>query len=204
MRKFRFNHWTPRYVYHRVLLMIYEKQHGDHPWLTRDSIAILSSLLSPEDSGLELGSGRSTLWLAHRVGHLISAEHHGPWHERVSRMMQDQHVSNVEYSRVELGKPYVDFVRAQTDRSFDFILVDGPERDQCAVACVSKLKPGGILIVDNVNLYLPHDTKSPFSRGEGNTAATPIWAEFAELVRKWRFIWTSNGVTDTAIWIKPL
>jgi predicted O-methyltransferase YrrM len=203
-RKLKFKHWTPRYVFHRVLLTVYQSQHADHPWLTSDSIEILTTLLRPDDSGLEMGSGRSTIWLANRVGHLISIEHHGPWYERVSRIIQDQHIGNVEYNKVALGKPYVDFVKALADHSFDFILVDGPERDQCAVACTSKLKPGGILIVDNANMYLPHVTKSPFSRGNASTAATPIWAEFAELVQTWRLIWTSNGVWDTAIWVKPI
>jgi predicted O-methyltransferase YrrM len=184
--------------------MIYESQHPDHPWITQDSIAILTTLLRPDDVGLEMGSGRSTVWLAKRVRHLISLEHYAPWHEKVSRMMQDQHIGNVEYNCLSLGGPYVNFIKAQADHTFDFILVDGPERDQCALACAPKLKPGGVLILDNANRTLPHATRSPFSLGEGKTPPSPIWAEFAELVRTWRLIWTSNGCWDTAIWIKPI
>jgi predicted O-methyltransferase YrrM len=199
-----FKHWTPRYAVNRARLMVYEAQHPDHPWITGASIEILASLLRPDDVGLELGSGRSTLWLAHRVGRLISLEHHAGWHERMSRMLVEQHLTNVEYNRLSLGDPYVDFVLALPDVTFDFILVDGPERDRCAAACTSKLKPGGVLILDNANLYLPCASKAPWSLHLGDAFLTPYWARFAESVQSWRHIWTTNGVSDTVIWIKPV
>ena len=33
--------------------------------------------------------------------------------------------------------------------------------------------------------------------------ATAGWAEFLDKVAAWRCIWTTNGVWDTVIWIKP-
>jgi len=29
------------------------------------------------------------------------------------------------------------------------------------------------------------------------------WAKFGELLANWRMIWTSDGFSDAAIWIKP-
>jgi len=43
--------------------MAYEKTHPDAPWLTAHAIAFLVDWLRPEDTGVEWGSGRSTLWL---------------------------------------------------------------------------------------------------------------------------------------------
>jgi predicted O-methyltransferase YrrM len=203
MVKRSFKHWTPRYVVDRILLKAFESRHPDLPWITRASIEILATWLRPDDAGLELGSGRSTLWFARRTGRLISVEHDPAWHRRVSQMLQDRHIDNVEYHHIPQPRVYADFVKSLPDNSFDFILVDGIERDECAVACTSKLKPGGALLVDNANWYLPFASRSPSSRGAGNTPATATWGKFAELVKMWRLVWTSNGVTDTAIWVRP-
>ena len=35
------------------------------------------------------------------------------------------------------------------DASLDFVLVDGIFRNYCAVGSVSKVKPGGLIVVDN-------------------------------------------------------
>ena len=203
MVKRTFKHWTPRYVVDRIQLKVFESRHPDLPWLTRASIEIMATWLRSDDLGLELGSGRSTFWFARRTRRLISLEHDPSWHERVYRKIQNQRIDNIEYHHVPQPGSYVDFVEALGNNTFDFILVDGIERDRCAVTCTSKLKPGGLLILDNANWYLPFASRSPASCGAGNTPATAIWETFAELVRPWRTIWTSNGVTDTAIWMKP-
>ena len=33
----RFTHWTPRYIYNRISVMIYEKKYPELPWLTKES-----------------------------------------------------------------------------------------------------------------------------------------------------------------------
>ena len=88
-----------------------------------------------------------------------------------------------------------------------FCLVDGVTelRARCALACLAKLKHGGLVLLDNANWFLPREPKSraPNSRGAADGYASAELAEFDRRVAGWPCTWTSNGVTDTAIWTKP-
>ena len=75
-------------------------------------------------------------------------------------------------------------------------------RGQCANAVIPKLAPCGLLVVDNINWFLDHETHSPQSR-YGLGPANDMWATFEKRVKGWRMMWTTSGVTDAAIWIKP-
>jgi predicted O-methyltransferase YrrM len=200
-------HLTPRYVKNRLLVLLYERGHQEAPWLTADAISILSTLLRKTDDGLEYGSGRSTLWFAKRTRSLISIEDSPEWYARVTKSIQDQGINNVVYKfvRTERGLPddpgRKTYVLADSEiapGSFDYVLVDGYCRDECAMRAVEVLKPGGILIIDNANWFIPHPTHSPASA----TSADGLWREFLSTVENWRMIWTSNGVSDTAVWFK--
>jgi hypothetical protein len=61
------------------------------------------------------------------------------------------------------------------------------------------LKVGGLLIVDNAERYLPHSRRTPESL---KGPVRPEWREFLARVADWRPVWTTNGVTCTALWIK--
>ena len=198
----RFRHWTPRYILNRITLMAYERMHPDCPWLTRTMIAILASWLRPEDRGLEWGSGRSSLWFAERVNYLISVEHNESWYRKINSQLKEKKLENVDYRFYSDPLQYVSFTDHLPAKSFDFVLVDGIERDRCALAAISLLKDGGILIVDNSNWYLPGESRSPGSRRSSDGAASENWDSFCKTVNHWRCIWTTNGVTDTALWVK--
>ncbi len=86
--------------------------------------------------------------------------------------------------------------------ALDVCIVDGVHRGKCALAAVSKLASGGLLVVDDIHWFLDHPTGAPHSR-RGKGPADGDWRRFAELVDGWRCVWTTDGVTDTAIWIKP-
>ena len=77
-------------------------------------------------------------------------------------------------------------------------------RDVCANMVLDKIRPGGILVIDNINWYLPSDSISPNSRAKTKTPASEEWTHFVDYVENWRLIWTSNGFWDTAIWFKPV
>lgn len=66
-----------------------------------------------------------------------------------------------------------------------------------------KLRKGGILVLDNANLFLPNDyTFAPNSRRMKDGFSTETWQQFDDQASKFRRIWTSNGLWDTVIWIK--
>ena len=198
----RFRHWTPRYILNRITLMAHERMHPDSPWLTRTMVEILASWLGPDDRGLEWGSGRSSLWFAERVKHLVSVEHNESWYRKGYSKLKEKKLENVDYRFYIDRLEYVSFTDQLPRESFDFILVDGIERDRCALAAIPLLKDRGILIIDNINWYLPSESRSPDSRRFSDGAASEHWDSFCKTVNHWRCIWTTNGVTDTALWVK--
>ena len=206
MRTFR--HWTPAYIANRLRVLLDEKTNPNHPWLTKSAVHILESYLKDSDIGLEFGSGRSTLWFAKRVAHITSVEDDVLWLGNVRQMLMDAHVDNVDYRFLSKEADnsraiYVGVIEEFDKNSLDFCLVDGSHRDLCALGVLEKIRPGGILIIDNVNWYLPSDSYSPNSKSYSQGPGGPAWQEIAKLISTWRKIWTTNGVTDTAFFFKP-
>lgn len=203
-------HWTPRYIRARVRQALYQRAHPDAPWLTPEAIRLLDSMLRPSDVGVEFGSGRSTLWLAQRCAHLTSVEHDQAWYAKVLRTLAAQGVTQVDYqchprdeSDATGGRSaYARVAHSLGDDSIDIALVDGVYRDYVTLFLLRKIRPGGLLVVDNVNRYLPSPTTSPVSLRPSAAPATPQWAQAAAALADWRRIRTSNGVWDTAIFVK--
>jgi len=98
---------------------------------------------------------------------------------------------------------YVRIIDEFDNFSLDFCLVDGAYREFCAMNVINKLKPAGMLIIDNVNWYLPSDSYSPNSRTMTEGPNGAIWKKVMIEISGWRQIWTSSGVTDTAFFFKP-
>jgi len=208
----------PRYVADRVRLAVHQRLHPDAPWLTAEATALLERWLGPHHVGIEWGSGRSTRWFARRVRHLLSVEHDARWHAAVSSQLAGEGLTNVDYrllpcepERVEtpewiaamFASPYVRAVDAFAPGSLHFALVDGMYRSACALAVLPKLHAGALLIVDNINWFLPSASRAPSSRAMIDAPLSPTWGEFAEAVAGWDRQWTQNGVADTAIWVAP-
>lgn len=207
----RFAHWTPRYIRDRLAEAWYHRTCPDQPWLTRAANQILADYLRDGDIGLEFGSGRSTLWFARRTKHLTSVEHNENWHASVAAMLKDAQLPNVDLHLVPQDKAPDDALDAayvrMTERfatgSLDFVLVDGVYRDCCALKALRVIRPGGLLIIDNANWFLPCGSRSPDSRSAQQGPHGAIWEEVLQSIRQWRTIWTSSGVTDTALFFKP-
>jgi len=199
------SHLTPRYVKNRMKVFLFEKTNPGLPWLTKDAIFLLDQLLKKEDIGVEFGSGRSTLWFAKKLKHLTSVEDNLTWYEKVRIMLSDAGISNeVDYRCCEEESNFYNQSNSFNDSSIDFCLVDGKSRAKCALLMLPKIKSGGILVVDNINWFLPNDvTHSPSSRRTSIGHASEDWALFEQKITSWRRIWTTNGVTDTCLWIKP-
>jgi hypothetical protein len=204
-------HRTPRYIYNRTRLMFFELKHADDPWLTPEAVRILASMLLPSDRGVEFGSGRSTLWFAERINHLTSMEHDEQWYSTISEKIKSRGLTNVDYTFAPPDQPeekgdlseYARTALAFADESVNLALIDGFYREYTAKFMMPKIKPGGMLIIDNVNWFLPSLTRSPASRTTASGPKGKVWAEVAHGLAGWRAIWTSSGVWDTAIFVKP-
>ncbi|MBL9171616.1 MAG: class I SAM-dependent methyltransferase [Verrucomicrobiales bacterium] len=207
-------HITPRYIINRLAVMAYQWSNPTVPWLTRSANAILLSWLKPTDRGLEWGSGRSTVWLAGNVAHLTTIEEDPCWGESVKTSLCSAGLSQrvdlilatiADHDTAAGSSPYVRAADLIPPGSLDFCIVDGAVRDHCAILALSRLREGGLLIIDNVERYLPRvlPSSSPNARSLDDGPASNVWRLFMMSVAEWRCIWTTDGISDTAIWVKP-
>lgn len=163
-------HWVrhPISFLRRVWYFFYEKAHPTEPFLAPGAIRFLDASLPRDGVGLEWGAGRSTQWFAKRLRHVIAVEHDRVWHEQLVQQFRTLGIGNVDLRLIPLDHPpevptrpvydpvprYVALADEFPDGHFDFIEVDGHYRQACAGAALSKLKPGGLLLVDDTN-WLP-------------------------------------------------
>jgi len=152
---------NPVYVVRRLKLALYEAQHPGEPWMAQRAIRVIEDYLRPSDHGFEFGSGRSTLWFARRVKHLVSIEQDAKWVAHVKTELTKANIHNVDYRHInveeggtspqDIDKPYVLAISDEPDDSLDFVVVDGHYRQACILSAKSKLKIGGMLVLDNSN-----------------------------------------------------
>jgi len=188
----------PDRIFARVRYFAWERMNMDKPWLCPSSVRFCDLNLTGSMTGLEFGSGRSTAWFAGRLERLVNVEHNPGWHERVQARLASQNLTNVDYRLIPLDHPESDPERAEyatvpryvavadefPDDSLDLVVVDGHYRTHCIRRCSEKLRPNGLLMVDDVNLWLTREE-------------IPVPADWpvADL--------GSNGIKQTCIWRKP-
>lgn len=156
----------PVHALGKVADVVHRKFHPENPWLTSSSVKSLSRLLNNGSHiGLEWGSGKSTLWFSKYCRELHSIEYDKEWHNIVSKMLEENDVTNTQLYYIPLEHPrqeptyahydqlpmYVTKVNNFEDEYFTFILVDGHYRQACVLSADKKLKFGGYLIIDNYN-----------------------------------------------------
>lgn len=191
------NLFRPFYVAGRIRNWLYEKRHPDHPWLAPGAIAWLEANLPKEGAGFEWGSGRSTQWFGKRLTALTSIESDKQWFENVIRQVREAGLDHVTVRHIPLDHAEADTYRLDytplpanpsaildlPDTSLDLVIVDGWYRPVCARAALPKLKPGGLLLIDNT------DWKDP---------------PHAHVPKDWPLVHQSHNVlTQTSIWRKP-
>lgn len=222
MRSFR--HLSPRYIVYRLIDIIYQKRHPDHPWLTPHAISLMQSWLKSTDRGVEWGTGKSTVWFAERVERLVSVEHDPAWHERTSLILKAKgladkvdyrlvrtinahpsfEVSNANQNGLEHTSPYIEVLDDYPGDFFDFALVDGKLRQACLERALPSLRAGGLLILDNSERYVQsHPAEALLASLKREKAPPETWNSLLAQLEQWRTIVTSNGVTCTRFWVKP-
>jgi predicted O-methyltransferase YrrM len=201
----KLRNWTPYYVRCRLRNWTYYRRNQNKPWLTQDALAFLEGWLRPGDEVLEFGAGRSTIYFASRCAKVISFEDNEKWCRRVQGQIERLRLTNAEI-RHRADDRYNYEVLQLPDRSVDVVLIDGNwvagrSRMWPAINSLRKLRPGGIMVFDNINWYVPSGSRSPNSIRElqpedPNHART---IEFLSLTKAWRRVWSTNGIWDTLI-----
>ena len=193
----------------KVYYWLFNLAHPQRPWTSPASILIFDKVLNKTMTGLEYGSGRSTHYFANKLQRLVSVEHHESWYEKVKTALTKNSLTNVDYRFVPKGKngsdnedfkvrhngiskefkartkykDYFDLVNEFDNDYFDFVLIDGRARVECALNSIQKIKSGGILVLDNSERarYMP----------------------IHKALKEWDKVNTTTGLTDTTFWFKP-
>lgn len=117
------------------------------PWYTYPAIEYLNQLDFREKTIFEFGSGNSTLYWARRAKRVVAVEHDVQWFEKLSTPP-----SNTECALREDVDQYVNFVHTLQEGA-DVIVIDGIERRRCAEGVTSRLRSGGVVILDNSDWF---------------------------------------------------
>jgi len=172
----------------------FERRHPEAPWFAPLSLPVIEGLLEPHFVAFEWGAGRSTAWLAARTAHLTSVEGDPGWADQVARRLKDSGLaakvdlrlapvaSRHRFSADERAR-YVAPIARFPDRHFDLVVVDGLFRGDCLGAAAAKLKPGGLLVLDN--------------------ADRPDLAEWVAALAPHQIGLYSNGIWETALYRAP-
>jgi hypothetical protein len=89
----------------KVRYSFFRKLNDPCPWLSPSSVRFLKQHLTKEMTGMEFGSGISTLFTAPKVKYLISVEHNKEWFEMISKRFINEGINNVDYRFIAQNDP---------------------------------------------------------------------------------------------------
>jgi hypothetical protein len=144
------------------------------PWLTFGAIDYLAALDLAGRRVFEYGSGASTRYWLRRGVDLVSVEHDPGWYGQVRAALPPGAAVDFRLAPPEPAAPgsfdpadpaayrsgspdcsrlafrsYAAQIDAFPDGAFDLVLVDGRARPSCLAHAIPKVRPGGMLILDN-------------------------------------------------------
>jgi hypothetical protein len=143
---------------------------SEMPWLPFPTIGWLEKYIAPDMQVFEWGSGGSTAYIARRVKHVTSVEHHALWHAKVRFFLWLRGITNCnlvlkeperaadvpERYRSTGGKTshlgfmaYALYINRFPDNYFDLVVIDGRGRSACIMLANKKVKIGGYILLDD-------------------------------------------------------
>ena len=190
----------------RAMIALRLAANRDLPWMAPGAVARLREYLEPSMTGFEWGSGGSTAFLGRRLAELTSVEHDAGWYAVVHERLANGTVNNVNLALVPPGhsenadaetewdldgyvprKPefsaYFNYIRRFDDAFFDLVVVDGRARVACVINAASKVKPRGVLLLDNTE------------RSE--------YREASDRLKTWEKTVYTDWMTETTIFQRP-
>lgn len=118
------------------------------PWFTFPAIEYLEQFDFSTKRVFEFGAGNSTLFWCARAARVVSVENSPEWHARLRLRLP----ANGELHLVEDPARYPRVI-GERDDQFDVIVIDGIERRRCCEEALRKLRPGGMIILDNADWH---------------------------------------------------
>ncbi len=135
----------------------------DLPWWTYRATAFVERWLQGRNEArvFEYGSGASTVWLARRAPTVYSVEHDAGFASVLRPLLPDPSVliqcearadpTPQVPSRKEPNREFFEYVHAidEVSGDFDLVVVDGRARIACVQMAMGRLKPGGLILLDD-------------------------------------------------------
>jgi len=121
------------------------------PWLPFRLIDELTGVVDDSTRVFEYGGGGSTLWFLERGATVVTVEHHPAWAGVLRQQITSRSWTLLERPADDGYADYVAAIEAYPDQFFDIVVVDGRERARCVAASTAKVRPGGVLVVDDVD-----------------------------------------------------
>ena len=119
-----------------------------HPWWNQQAIDYLASQLPAGGTVFEWGAGGSTVWLAARGLAVITVESDSMWAAAVRERCPGVCV----WYEPDQDRHYQVILDLPPD-SLDVVIIDGPvARAACARAAAGRVKPGGLVVLDDTNV----------------------------------------------------
>jgi hypothetical protein len=138
------------------------------PWWNKQAIRYLDANLSRGQRVFEWGSGGSTAWLVSKGAQVTSVEHNTEWVEKVKsncpeadiRAIPGSAEGNIQepwliHDLIDEQRFFDDYIAAIDqfpDDGFDIVIVDGMCRAECFRQALPKVRPGGMVIVDDSDM----------------------------------------------------
>jgi hypothetical protein len=147
------------------------------PWINFLALDFLKENLRPEFKVFEYGGGGSTLFFCKNVAQVATVEDHAEWFKTLTETVAakgyqhwrgffvspvpvadsrprshsnpDDFKSNVKGLEDMSFESYARCIDQFPEAYFDVVLVDGRARPSCIQQAIPRLKPGGLLVVDN-------------------------------------------------------
>lgn len=150
----------------------------EQAWINFEALKYLRSYLQQTHRVFEYGGGGSTLFFAQYCQWVATVENDEAWFEILSAKIKGKGITywqgffqqgtpetSNQPRKCELPEDYLSKTKGQEnlryeayasvidqfpDQSLDLVLVDGRARPSCMAHAVDKIKPGGLLVVDNM------------------------------------------------------
>lgn len=125
-----------------------DKNGNPIPWCTYPFIKFIEPRLKKNFDVFEFGGGSSTIWYAERVRSIKSVEHNKSWIDFISVKLP----ANAKMVFRELS-PNGDYSKevSRDDKKYQIIIIDGRDRNNCAINSLNSLSEDGVIIFDNTD-----------------------------------------------------
>jgi len=122
------------------------------PWMPKEAIKFMDSILTPASWVIEHGSGYSTIWLAKKVDYLISYESDPKWYTKIGGLLYKEglldhtiliHATDIAEKGALLPR------NAPRGAVYDLLYIDGRGRVRMWEDHKRSIKPGGWVCFDD-------------------------------------------------------